>query len=101
MLGKKTLSHRIKDDRLSIFALPIHDIGPFLEAFLLLWRLMGYIDDAMNRVYGRFYEYEGVEPKKAKAVAEVRRKSRYSPPADHPWRRRNPSLHHNSYLERI
>lgn len=42
-----------------------------------------------------------VEPKKAKAVAEVRRKSRYSPPADHPWRRRNPSLHHNSYLERI
>jgi transposase len=24
--------------------------------------LMGYIDDATNRVFGRFYDYEGVEP---------------------------------------
>jgi hypothetical protein len=31
----------------------------------------------------------------------VKKKSKYIPPADHPWRRHNPSLHHNSYLERI
>jgi hypothetical protein len=31
----------------------------------------------------------------------VKKKSKYIPPADHPWRRHNPSLHHNFYLERI
>lgn len=31
----------------------------------------------------------------------VKKKSKYIPPADHPWRRHQPSLHHNSYLERI
>ncbi len=31
----------------------------------------------------------------------VKKKSKYIPPADHPCRRHNPSLHHNSYLERI
>ena len=42
-----------------------------------------------------------VKPKKVKAVAETRKKSRYIPSADHPWRRRNPSLPQNSSLERI
>ncbi|KKL12638.1 hypothetical protein LCGC14_2533770 [marine sediment metagenome] len=31
----------------------------------------------------------------------VKKKSKYIPPADHPWRRHNPSLHHNSFRERI
>jgi len=30
-----------------------------------------------------------------------KRKGKYIPPPDHPWRRHNPSLHHNSYLERV
>ena len=29
------------------------------------------------------------------------RKGKYIPPADHPWRRYNPALHHNHYLEKI
>ena len=37
-----------------------------------------------------------------KPVDEPRkRKGKYIPPPDHPWKRHNPSLHHNSYLERI
>lgn len=40
--------------------------------------------------------------KMKKPVDKLRkRKRKYIPPADHPWRRYNPSLHHNFYLERI
>ncbi len=38
---------------------------------------------------------------KRKASEPVKKKSKYIPPADHPWRRHQPSLHHNCYLERI
>jgi hypothetical protein len=38
---------------------------------------------------------------KTSAVKPVRKKGRYIPPPDHPWRRYDPTLHHNSYLERI
>jgi len=38
---------------------------------------------------------------KKEAAEPVKKKSKYIPPADHPWRRHNPSLHHNCYLERI
>ncbi len=30
-----------------------------------------------------------------------KKKGKYIPPPDHPWRRHNPKLHHNCYLERI
>lgn len=58
---------------------------------------------------GRYLKYrEIIEPKPAarekvkKPVDEPRkRKGKYIPPPDHPWRRHNPSLHHNSYLERV
>jgi hypothetical protein len=38
---------------------------------------------------------------KKEAAEPVKKKSKYIPPADHPWRRHQPSLYHNSYLERI
>jgi hypothetical protein len=58
---------------------------------------------------GRYLKYrEIIEPEPAerekvkRPVDEPRkRKGKYIPPPDHPWRRHNPSLHHNSYLERI
>ncbi len=58
---------------------------------------------------GRYLNYREItEPKPAtrkrvkKPVDETRkRKGKYIPPPDHPWKRHNPSLHHNSYLERI
>jgi len=33
-------------------------------------------------------------------VNNKKKKGKYIPPADHPWRRHAPSLHHNYYLER-
>ncbi len=58
---------------------------------------------------GRYLKYrEIMEPKPAarekmkKPVDEPRkRKGKYIPPPDHPWKRHNPSLHHNWYLERV
>jgi len=58
---------------------------------------------------GRYLKYrEIIEPEPAarekvkRPVDEPRkRKGKYIPPPDHPWRRHNPSLHHNSYLERV
>jgi transposase len=58
---------------------------------------------------GRYLKYrEIMEPKPAarekvkRPVDEPRkRKGKYIPPPDHPWKRHDPSLHHNSYLERI
>jgi hypothetical protein len=35
------------------------------------------------------------------APKRTERKGKYIPPANHPWRHRDPSLHHNCYLERI
>ena len=34
-------------------------------------------------------------------VNNKKKKGKYIPPADHPWRRHAPSLHHNFYLERV
>jgi hypothetical protein len=31
----------------------------------------------------------------------IKKKGRYTPPPDHPWKRHNPRLHHNYYLGRI
>ena len=58
---------------------------------------------------GRYLKYrEIMEPKPVarekvkKPVDEPRkRKGKYIPPPDHPWKRHNPSLHHNWYLERV
>ncbi len=58
---------------------------------------------------GRYLKYREItEPESAvrervkKPVAEKRKKKgKYIPPPDHPWKRHNPSLHHNSYLEKV
>jgi hypothetical protein len=36
-----------------------------------------------------------------KERVKVKRKGKYIPPPNHPWRRYNPKLHHNYYLEKI
>jgi len=58
---------------------------------------------------GRYLKFkEIIVPKPAQTLKlekpkseSVKKKSKYIPSADHPWRRHQPSLHHNSYLERI
>jgi hypothetical protein len=49
---------------------------------------------------------EAVEPAKLdspgiRAIVAVRRKNKYIPPPDHPWRRYNPRFHHNRFLEQV
>jgi len=66
----------------------------------------GKIAIKFNGRYLEFREVLKLKPVKAPEVKKlgnepVKKKSKYIPPADHPWRRHNPSLHHNSYLERI
>ncbi len=56
--------------------------------------------------YLAFKEIDDQRPEKvSKAKKEVKeptkKKKKYIPPPDHPWRRHQPSLHHNSYLERV
>ena len=58
------------------------------------------------RWQGRSLEVREVEKTEAAkpsipVVIVVRKKGKYIPPSDHPWRRHNPRLHHNCYLERI
>lgn len=59
------------------------------------------------RFNGRQLKHREVREQKEKARPReerekpMRRKDRYVPPLDHPWRRHDPSLHHNCYLERI
>ena len=66
----------------------------------------GKIAIKFNGRYLDFREVLKLRPVQAPEVKKpgnepVKKKSKYIPPADHPWRRHNPSLHHNSYLERI
>ena len=66
----------------------------------------GKISIKQNGRYLKFKELEKqrsvkLENKKEPAPKLVKKKAKYIPPADHPWRRHNPSLHHNCYLERI
>ncbi|MFC2160736.1 ISNCY family transposase [Acidobacteriota bacterium] len=41
------------------------------------------------------------QPQKASVMGREKRKGKYIPPSDHPWKRHDPALHHNSYLKRI
>ena len=53
--------------------------------------------------YSEIVEQKTVAKEKAKrpAVEPTKKRAKYTPPPDHPWRRWTPSLHHNSYLKRI
>jgi hypothetical protein len=65
----------------------------------------GRIDFRFNGRYLKVREVTVLkkeETPQVKAIVVVkRRKGKYIPPANHPWRRHNPTLHHNCYLERI
>jgi len=58
---------------------------------------------------GRYLAFrEIIKPKpitalrvKKQTAQPKKKKSKYIPPADHPWRKHQPSLHHNWFLERI
>jgi hypothetical protein len=41
------------------------------------------------------------QPQKKPVNGSGKKKGKYIPPADHPWRKNNPSLHYNCYLEKI
>jgi len=54
--------------------------------------------------YLKFHEIFEPKPLKIQSKKErvkVKRKGKYIPPPNHPWRRYNPALHHNHYLEKI
>jgi hypothetical protein len=46
-------------------------------------------------------EMAAVKPPQRPVPKPAERKGKYIPPANHPWRRDNPALHHNFYLERV
>lgn len=58
---------------------------------------------------GRYLDFHEVfEPKPVITQSQKQpvngngiKKGKYIPPPDHPWRRHNPTLHHNCYLKRI
>jgi len=58
---------------------------------------------------GRYLGFKEISEQKPAKVAKLKkpdveprkRKSKYIPPSDHPWRKHQPSLHYNCYLERV
>jgi hypothetical protein len=46
-------------------------------------------------------EKRSVRKEREKVSEPSKKKGKYIPPPDHPWRRNQPSLHYNSYLERV
>jgi len=72
--------------------------------------IMEHFDGKIGLRYrGRYLQFKEIIEERSAKVKErrkhveepKRKKGKYIPPADHPWRRHQPSLHHNSYLERI
>jgi transposase len=66
----------------------------------------GQIEIKFNRRFLDFHEVFEVKPVKVAKVKKEspqvrKKKGKYIPPPDHPWKRHNPRLHHNCYLERI
>jgi len=55
-----------------------------------------------NLKYREITEEKKKVRKEIKEVSEpCKKKGKYIPPSDHPWRRHQPSLHYNCYLERV
>lgn len=66
----------------------------------------GQMEIKFNDRYLKFKEIRNQnampEPKARKViVTAVKKKPKYIPPSDHPWKKHQPSLHHNRYLEKI
>lgn len=63
----------------------------------------------MLKFNGRYLDFHEVfepmpartQPQKELAQGNGKKKRKYIPPPDHPWKRHNPRLHHNCYLEKI
>jgi len=47
------------------------------------------------------FESKPVKTQQKKEPVNVKKKNKYIPPPEHPWKRYNPPLHHNCYLERV
>ena len=63
----------------------------------------GEIQIKFNRRYLPYCEVfdpKPAKPTRTKKSAPPKKKGKYIPPPDHPWKRHNPALHHNWYLER-
>jgi hypothetical protein len=63
----------------------------------------GEIQIKFNRRYLPYCEVFDPKPvqiAQAKKSTSHKKKGKYIPPPDHPWKRHNPALHHNCYLER-
>ena len=66
----------------------------------------GQMEIKFNDRYLKFKEVISLKPAKVQKVKKpepkpTKKRVKYIPPADHPWRRQQPSLHHNCYLERV
>ena len=51
--------------------------------------------------FHEIFESKPVKTQQKKEPVKGKKKNKYIPPPEHPWKRYNPSLHHNCYLERI
>jgi hypothetical protein len=69
-----------------------------------------YFDGELTiKFNGRYLDFHEVfepkpvstRPQKEPVNGNGKKKGKYIPPPDHPWRRHNPRLHHNFYLERV
>jgi hypothetical protein len=64
----------------------------------------GEIQIKFNRRYLPYreaFDLKPVKPTQAKKSAPAKKKGKYIPPSNHPWKKHNPSLHHNWHLERV
>jgi hypothetical protein len=66
----------------------------------------GELTIKFNSRYLNFHEVFEPKPvttpsQKQPVNGNGKKKGKYIPPPDHPWRRHNPALHYNSYLKRI
>jgi len=67
-----------------------------------------FVGEIVLRFNGRNLKYREITEekkrerrKKKEAREPTKKKGKYIPPPDHPWKRHTPSLHHNWYLEKI
>lgn len=88
-----------------MFTIEKPSIGMKRQKVEIMEHFDGKKDFRFNGRYLKAREVTGAkkeERPKIKAVVMLKRKKgKYIPPTTHPWRRWNPSLHHNCYLERI
>ena len=120
--------HRPLPDEVNLhYIFCLKDIRTINKCYIVSWRCRRFLIDnasiAMRKrkievsehfdgkltfkLSGRYLKFHEIfEPKPLKIQSKkervkVKRKGKYIPPPNHPWRRYNPALHHNHYLEKI